>query len=114
MGPRTLAHLMVGATTLAVAAASQSAIAPTVAPAATSGFLPRTSVPGGSAGVWAAPFAARLDARVALVEKERIGGDCTNYGCVPSKAFLKAATVAWHLRTCAADRYGLDPAGPGR
>jgi len=48
----------------------------------------------GSAGVWAAPFAARLGARVALVEKERIGGDCTNYGCVPSKALLKAAGVA--------------------
>ena len=65
----------------------------------------------GSAGVWAAPFAARLGARVALVEKERIGGDCTNYGCVPSKALLKAAGVAWHLRT--ADRYGLDRVEPG-
>jgi pyruvate/2-oxoglutarate dehydrogenase complex dihydrolipoamide dehydrogenase (E3) component len=65
----------------------------------------------GSAGVWAAPFAARLGANVALVEKERIGGDCTNYGCVPSKALLKAAGVAWHLRT--ADRYGLDPVKPG-
>jgi len=61
----------------------------------------------GSAGVWAAPFAARLGARVALVEKDRIGGDCTNYGCVPSKALLKAAGVAWHLRT--ADRFGQDP-----
>ena len=61
----------------------------------------------GSAGVWA----ARLGARVALVEKERIGGDCTNYGCVPSKALLNAAGVAWHLRT--ADRFGFDPAVPG-
>lgn len=60
----------------------------------------------GSAGVWAAPFAARLGARVALVEKERIGGDCTHYGCVPSKALLKAASVAWHVRT--AERFGLD------
>ncbi|MBV9326134.1 MAG: NAD(P)/FAD-dependent oxidoreductase, partial [Chloroflexi bacterium] len=49
----------------------------------------------GSAGVWAAPFAARLGARVALIEKERIGGDCTLFGCVPSKAFLQAARVAW-------------------
>jgi len=65
----------------------------------------------GSAGVWAAPFAARLGARVALVEKERIGGDCTNYGCVPSKAFLKAAGVAWLLRT--ADRFGIDAVQPG-
>ncbi len=60
----------------------------------------------GSAGVWAAPFAARLGARVALVEKERVGGDCTHSGCVPSKALLKAAGVAWHLRT--ADRFGID------
>lgn len=65
---------------------------------------------GGSAGAWAAPFAAKLGARVALVEKERIGGDCTNYGCVPSKALLKAARVAWHVRT--ADRFGLDPVEP--
>ena len=65
----------------------------------------------GSAGVWAAPFAARLGARVALVEKEHIGGDCTNYGCVPSKALLKAAGVAWHLRT--ADRFGIDAVQAG-
>src|SRR5262249_11869620 len=56
-------------------------------------------------------MAARLGARVALVEKERIGGDCTNYGCVPSKALLKAAKVAWQLRF--ADRFGLDPVPSG-
>jgi pyruvate/2-oxoglutarate dehydrogenase complex dihydrolipoamide dehydrogenase (E3) component len=64
----------------------------------------------GSAGVWAAPFAARLGARVALVEKDRIGGDCTYYGCVPSKALLQAARVASHLRT--ADRFGLEAVQP--
>jgi pyruvate/2-oxoglutarate dehydrogenase complex dihydrolipoamide dehydrogenase (E3) component len=64
----------------------------------------------GSAGVWAAPFAARLGARVALVEKTRIGGDCTHTGCVPSKALVQAARVAWHLRT--ADRYGFDAVRP--
>jgi pyruvate/2-oxoglutarate dehydrogenase complex dihydrolipoamide dehydrogenase (E3) component len=64
----------------------------------------------GSAGVWAAPMAARLGARVALVEKERIGGDCTHFGCVPSKALVQAARVAWHLRT--ADRFGLDAVQP--
>lgn len=64
----------------------------------------------GSAGVWAAPFAARLGARVALIEKRRIGGDCTHYGCIPSKALLKAARVAWQLRH--ADQFGLDPVGP--
>ncbi len=65
----------------------------------------------GSAGVWAAPFAARLGARVALVEQERIGEGCANYGCVPSKALLNAAGVAWHLRT--ADRFGFDAVEPG-
>jgi pyruvate/2-oxoglutarate dehydrogenase complex dihydrolipoamide dehydrogenase (E3) component len=59
----------------------------------------------GSAGVWAAPFAARLGARVALIEQERIGGDCTHYGCVPSKALLKVASVAWAARN--SDRFGL-------
>lgn len=60
----------------------------------------------GSAGLWAATSAARLGARVALIEKEHIGGDCTNYGCIPSKALLKAARVASQLRT--AERFGLD------
>ncbi|MDQ6673200.1 MAG: FAD-dependent oxidoreductase [Chloroflexota bacterium] len=64
----------------------------------------------GSAGVWAAPFAARLGASVALIEKERIGGDCTHLGCVPSKALLKAAQVAQHLRH--ADEFGFDPVQP--
>lgn len=64
----------------------------------------------GSAGVWAAPFAARLGARVALLEKERIGGDCTHLGCVPSKALLKAAQVARQMRH--ADQFGFDPVQP--
>jgi pyruvate/2-oxoglutarate dehydrogenase complex dihydrolipoamide dehydrogenase (E3) component len=64
----------------------------------------------GSAGVWAAPFAARLGARVALVEKARIGGDCTHTGCVPSRALVQAVRVAWHLRT--ADRFGFDAVQP--
>jgi pyruvate/2-oxoglutarate dehydrogenase complex dihydrolipoamide dehydrogenase (E3) component len=60
---------------------------------------------GGSAGLTVAAIAAILGARVALVEKERMGGDCLNYGCVPSKALLKVAKVAYTIRT-AAD-YGL-------
>jgi pyruvate/2-oxoglutarate dehydrogenase complex dihydrolipoamide dehydrogenase (E3) component len=59
----------------------------------------------GSGGLTAAAFAARLDARVALVEKNRIGGDCTWIGCVPSKALLKAAKVAHDVRT--ASQYGI-------
>jgi pyruvate/2-oxoglutarate dehydrogenase complex dihydrolipoamide dehydrogenase (E3) component len=53
----------------------------------------------------AAGFAAQLGAKVALVEKNRIGGDCTWTGCVPSKALLKAAKVAHEVRT--ASRFGI-------
>ena len=65
---------------------------------------------GGSAGLMAAAFACQLQARVALVEKHRVGGDCTWTGCVPSKTLLKAAKVAHEMR--AADRYGLPPVEP--
>jgi pyruvate/2-oxoglutarate dehydrogenase complex dihydrolipoamide dehydrogenase (E3) component len=59
----------------------------------------------GSGGLVGARFAAKLGARVALVEKNRIGGDCTWTGCVPSKALLKAAKVAHGVRT--ASDYGV-------
>ncbi len=59
----------------------------------------------GSGGLVAARFAARLGARVALVEKNHIGGDCTWTGCVPSKALLKAAKIAHSVRT--ASHYGV-------
>jgi pyruvate/2-oxoglutarate dehydrogenase complex dihydrolipoamide dehydrogenase (E3) component len=65
---------------------------------------------GGSAGLVAADFAARLGARVALVEKNRIGGDCTWTGCVPSKALLKVAKVAHETRN--AGHYGVITAPP--
>ncbi len=53
----------------------------------------------GSAGLTAARFAARLERRVALIEANRVGGDCTWTGCVPSKALLHAARVAHTIRT---------------
>lgn len=59
----------------------------------------------GSGGLVAARFAAKLGARVALVEKNHIGGDCTWTGCVPSKALLKAAKIAHSVRT--ASHYGV-------
>ena len=52
-------------------------------------------VGGGTAGLVSAAGAAGLGARVALVEKRLLGGDCLNYGCVPSKALIRAAR-AWH------------------
>ena len=67
-------------------------------------------VGGGSAGLMAASLAVQFGVRVALVEKDRIGGDCTWTGCVPSKTLRKAAKVAHAMRT--ADRYGLVPAEP--
>lgn len=48
----------------------------------------------GAAGLIAADFARSLGADVALIEADRIGGDCTWTGCVPSKSLLKAASVA--------------------
>src|SRR5579872_193993 len=59
----------------------------------------------GSGGLTAAGFAAQLGARVALVEKNKVGGDCTWTGCVPSKALLKAAKVAHEVRS--ASRFGI-------
>jgi pyruvate/2-oxoglutarate dehydrogenase complex dihydrolipoamide dehydrogenase (E3) component len=64
----------------------------------------------GSGGLTVAVIAASLGARVALLEKHRPGGDCLNYGCVPSKALLKLAKVAYTIRT--ASDYGLTGASP--
>ncbi len=62
-------------------------------------------VGGGTAGIVGAKTAARLGARVLLVERERTGGDCLWTGCVPSKALLAAAGVAASART--AHRFGI-------
>ena len=59
----------------------------------------------GSAGLVAAYIAAALRARVTLVEKDRMGGDCLNTGCVPSKALLRAARLAADIRR--AGEFGL-------
>ncbi|MDP2842873.1 MAG: FAD-dependent oxidoreductase, partial [Acetobacterium sp.] len=48
----------------------------------------------GSGGLVVAAGAAALGARVVLVESEKMGGDCLNTGCVPSKSFLKGAHLA--------------------
>jgi len=48
---------------------------------------------GGAAGLVAATGAAVLGAKTALIEKNKLGGDCTWYGCVPSKSLLKSAQV---------------------
>lgn len=60
---------------------------------------------GGSAGLTAARFARKLDLSVALVEKDRLGGDCTWSGCVPSKTLLRAAKHAHTIEDAA--RFGI-------
>ena len=65
---------------------------------------------GGSAGLTAARFGAQLGLRVALTEVERVGGDCTWTGCIPSKSLVKAAKMAHDMR--AANRYGLSAVEP--
>ena len=59
----------------------------------------------GSGGISSANLGKNLGKKVALVEKEKIGGDCTWYGCVPSKALIKASEVAHHVNTL--EKYGL-------
>jgi pyruvate/2-oxoglutarate dehydrogenase complex dihydrolipoamide dehydrogenase (E3) component len=62
----------------------------------------------GTGGLVSAAVAAGLGARVALVERERMGGDCLNVGCVPSKAVIRAGRIASAAR--AAAEIGLAPA----
>jgi pyruvate/2-oxoglutarate dehydrogenase complex dihydrolipoamide dehydrogenase (E3) component/uncharacterized membrane protein YdjX (TVP38/TMEM64 family) len=61
---------------------------------------------GGAGGLVSAYIAAAVKAKVTLVEAHKMGGDCLNYGCVPSKALIQSAKLAHQLKH--ADRYGLD------
>ena len=69
-------------------------------------------VGGGTAGLVCAAGAAGLGARVALVERGFLGGDCLNFGCVPSKALLAAARAAASVRD--AGRFGVHVSGEVR
>ncbi|KAA0011250.1 pyridine nucleotide-disulfide oxidoreductase [Billgrantia pellis] len=64
----------------------------------------------GSAGLVASYIAAAVKAKVALVECHRLGGDCLNTGCVPSKALIRAARLAAEIRS--AHRFGIDAGEP--
>ena len=64
----------------------------------------------GSAGLSVAAGAAQMGADVVLIEKGEMGGDCLNYGCVPSKALLAAAKAAQHGRE--AKKFGVSFAEP--
>ena len=63
----------------------------------------------GSAGLVSAYIAAAIKAKVTLIEKHKMGGDCLNTGCVPSKALIKSARVLSTIRR--AKEYGLKSAG---
>ena len=60
---------------------------------------------GGSAGLTAARFAAKLGRKAAIIEANRLGGDCTWTGCVPSKSLIRAARAAHEIRD--AYRFGI-------
>jgi pyruvate/2-oxoglutarate dehydrogenase complex dihydrolipoamide dehydrogenase (E3) component len=66
----------------------------------------------GTAGLVCAAGAAGLGATVALVEKHRMGGDCLNVGCVPSKALLRCARAAAEVRR--ASEFGVQGASSAR
>jgi len=59
----------------------------------------------GTGGLVSAAIGAALGGRVALVERALMGGDCLNYGCVPSKAVLRAAR-SWAEARASAERFG--------
>ncbi len=64
----------------------------------------------GAAGLVSTYIATTVKAKVTLVEAGKMGGDCLNYGCVPSKALIKSAKLAHQMRH--ADNYGLNAVEP--
>ena len=64
----------------------------------------------GAGGLVSAYIAAVVKAKVTLVESHKMGGDCLNYGCVPSKALIKSAKLAHQMRH--GQTYGLDNTSP--
>lgn len=64
----------------------------------------------GSGGLVSAYIAVAVKAKVTLIERHAMGGDCLNTGCVPSKALIKSAKVAQSIRK--ADKYGIQAQHP--
>ena len=64
-----------------------------------------TIIGGGSGGLTAARVATSLGANVLLVDKERLGGDCLNYGCVPSKSLIHVAHIIQEAKQAA--KFGM-------
>ncbi len=59
----------------------------------------------GTAGLVTAAGTASLGGRVALIERNKMGGDCLNFGCVPSKALIASARLVHSIRH--AEKWGL-------
>ena len=64
----------------------------------------------GAGGLVTSYIAAAVKAKVTLIEAGEMGGDCLNYGCVPSKAVIKSAKIAEQIRH--GEHYGLENAAP--
>lgn len=64
----------------------------------------------GAAGLVASYIGAAVKAKVTLVEAEKMGGDCLNYGCVPSKALIKSAKISHYIKN--GSHYGLEDDAP--
>ncbi|MBT0963574.1 FAD-dependent oxidoreductase [Denitromonas iodatirespirans] len=63
---------------------------------------------GGSAGLVTSYIAAAVKAKVTLIERHKLGGDCLNTGCVPSKALIRSAKFLSHVRR--AEEFGIEAA----
>ncbi len=68
------------------------------------------AIGGGTAGLVTTSAIAGLGGRAALIEKHKMGGDCLNYGCVPSKALIASARMVQNIRDSA--KWGLDKQEP--
>lgn len=80
-----------------------------VDPANDQGKYDMLVIGGGAGGLVTAAGSAGVGARVAIIERNFLGGDCLNTGCVPSKAFLKCANVVHAAHT--AEQYGIEIEG---
>lgn len=74
-------------------------------PAKASGIYNVVVIGAGTAGLVTAAGTASLGGRVALIERNKMGGDCLNFGCVPSKALISSARLAQQMRE--AEKWGL-------
>ena len=61
---------------------------------------------GGAGGLFSSSVASAMDTKTCMIEKDRLGGECTRFGCVPSKALLKSASVARSFAR--AKEYGIE------